>query len=168
MKSYSTLLHTNYQSTWQRKFSGEPSCILTRTRRKPARRGSSTSGRPRWKSPQTPPWCAWKKLAEKREWMSARLTSEGHCQVSIRSLDLYYTVLIWHTHVMLIVLIRVACISTWGIARRRGHCTYDVRTGRGRGVPKSRRKEQNQLISVHDGEGVKKFCGCHMCMPPSA
>ena len=39
----------------------------------------------------------------------------------------------------------------------KGASIYDVRNGRGRGSPKSRQKEQNQLISVcFKGGGVKK------------
>ena len=42
--------------------------------------------------------------------------------------------------------------------------------GGGREVPKSRQKEQNQLISVRDKEGkgskIPKFCGRHIWNPP--
>ena len=49
----------------------------------------------------------------------------------------------------------VECISFVG--RGKGASIYDVRSGWGRGSPKSRRKEQNQLICDSGrGEGVKK------------
>ena len=45
----------------------------------------------------------------------------------------------------------------------KGASIYDVHSGWGRGSPKSRHKEQNQLICVRDkGEGLKKsdvICG---------
>ena len=67
----------------------------------------------------------------------------------------------------IIILHLVASVAIW--RPRRGTSIYDVRSGLGRGSPKNRQKEQNQLISDSDkgggGQKIRKICGRHMWKP---
>ena len=53
---------------------------------------------------------------------------------------------------------------------QKGASIYDVRSGWGRGSPKSRRREQNQLFFYSDkgggGQTIQIFCGRHIWKPP--